>query len=215
MSSPVSRLDLPYNNLVLTGFLGVGKSTIGRHIAQRLELDYFDVDEEIEIHETMSIGKIRELYGDSRLRTLEHEMCRHAALMRRSVVVVSGAAIGDERNYNILTETGTAVILTCELGEALRRMHLASEQRFRDDTVRQRMFSRLRREYEVTKDTRILQLDTTHMTVEEESDLLIRYWMSGKPEGPYFRYGPSPRITPPPRPVTGITSRLTKQNKEA
>ena len=215
MSSPISRLDLPYNNLVLTGFLGVGKSTIGRHIAQRLELDYFDVDEEIEIHETMSIGKIRELYGDSRLRTLEHEMCRHAALMRRSVVVVSGAAIGDERNFNILTETGTVVILTCDLGEALRRMHLASEQRFRDAGVRQRMFSRLRREYEVTKDTRILQLDTTHMTVEEESDLLIRHWMSGESEGPYFRYGPSPRIMPPPRPITGITSRLTKQKKDS
>src|SRR5574340_946757 len=116
-----SAIDLPYKNLVLTGFLGVGKSTIGQHLVQRLKLDFLDVDEEIELRELMSIGKLRELYGDSRLRSLEHELCRQAALMRRAVIIVPGAALLDARNYDLLTETGYVVCLTCELGEALRR----------------------------------------------------------------------------------------------
>lgn len=203
----VSRLDLPYNNLVLTGFLGVGKSTIGREIARRLSIELFDVDEEIELRELMSIAKIRELYGDSRLRTLEHELSHHASLMRRAVVVVPGAALLDARNYRALTETGQVVVLTCELGEALRRLHLASEQHYRDPTIRRRMLSRLRREHEIVNDPRLLQLDTTHLTIEDETDLLIKLWLTGEPEGPWFRYGPPPPIKPPQKPPVGISSR--------
>lgn len=203
----ISPLDLPYRNLVLTGFLGVGKSTVGQYIAQRLKVDFFDVDEEIELREVMSIARIRELYGDSHLRTLEHDLCRQAALMRRAVIVVPGAALLDERNYSLLTDTGQVVVLTCELGEALRRLHLANEQQFRDRTLRRRLLGRLRREFAVVHDPRLLQLDTTHLTVEEEANLLVRLWMSGQPEGKRFRYGPPPPIAPPPKRPVGLSGR--------
>jgi shikimate kinase len=72
----ISRLDLTYKNLVLTGFLGVGKSTIGLHLVKRLGVEFLDIDDEIELREQMSIAKLRELYGDSRLRSLEHDLCR-------------------------------------------------------------------------------------------------------------------------------------------
>ncbi|HEC23409.1 MAG TPA: hypothetical protein ENI95_10895 [Chloroflexi bacterium] len=210
----ISRLDLPYKNLVLTGFLGVGKTTIGRHIVRRLGVDFLDIDEEIELRELMSISKIRELYGDSRLRGLEHEMCRRAALMRRAVIVVSGAALLDSRNFDVLTDTGQVVCLSCELGEALRRLHLASEQHYRDPVIRRRMLSRLRREHAVINDERLLQLDTTHLTIEEESDLLIKLWLTGEPEGPLFRYGPGPRIEPPPRAPVGLSGRQAARRQE-
>nr|MBN1228217.1 hypothetical protein [Anaerolineae bacterium] len=206
-NQPVSRLDLPFENLVLTGFLGVGKSSLGQHIAQKLSIDMMDIDEEIELREVMSIARLRELYGDTRLRAIEHELCRHAALMRKSVIVVPGAALLDERNYRILNDTGKIVVLSCDLGEALRRMHLASEQHFRDETIRRRMLSRLRREYEVVNDTRLLQIDTTPLTIEEEADLIIRYWFNGEAESPPFRYGPPERMTPPERVITGVSTR--------
>jgi len=206
-----SRLDLPYENLVLTGFLGVGKSTIGGYIAQQLGADILDVDEEIVAREQMGIAKLREVYGDQRLRALEHDLCRTAALMRRSVIIVPGAALLDTRNYRLLSETGKIVVLTCELGEALRRMHLSSDQRYRDETMRRRMLSRLRREYAVVNDERLLQLDTTHLTIEEESSLLIDYWFEDKVESELFRYGPPPPIKPPPRPKFGVSSRWVGQ----
>jgi shikimate kinase len=204
----LSRLDLPYHNLVLTGFLGVGKSTIAQRIAGRLGVDYFDLDEVIELHELMSIAKIRELYGDSRLRALEHEQCRQVALMRRSVVVVPGSVLLDERNFAPLTETSSVVILSCELGEALRRLHLSSEQHYRDEVIRRRMLSRLRREHAVINEMRLIQLDTTHLSVEEESDMLIRYWLTGEPQGPLFRFGPPPRFKPPQRAPVGLSTRV-------
>lgn len=207
----VERLDLPYKNLVISGFLGVGKSTIGRRIVRTLELDFLDVDEEIEIQEVMSIAKIRELYGDSRLKALEHEYCRTAALMRRAVVVVPGSALLDERNKQILGDTGLIVVLTCDLGEALRRLHMASEQHYRDKTIRHRMLSRLRREHAVVEDPSLLQIDTTYLSSDEEARLLVNYWLTGEPESEHFRYGPPPRITPPKNPPVGISSRWIGQ----
>ncbi len=206
----ISRLDLPYKNLVLTGFLGVGKTTIGRHIVRRLAVDFLDIDEEIELRELMSIAKLRELYGDSRLRALEHDLCRQAALMRRAVIVAPGAALLEVRNFDLLSDSGTIVCLACELGEALRRLHLSSEQHYRDVTIRHRMLSRLRREHAIVSDSRILQLDTTHLTIEAETDLLIQLWMTGQAEGPLFRYGPPPRLKPPPREPVGVSARATR-----
>lgn len=206
-----SRLDLPYENLVLTGFLGVGKTTIGRYIGEKLGADVFDIDDEIEMREVMSISKLRELYGDARLRTLEHEFSRHAALMRHSIIIVPGSALLDSRNYGLLSDTGQVVVLTCELGEALRRLHLSSEQHYRDETFRRRMMSRLRREYAVVNDQRLLQLNTTHLTIEEESELLIDFWVDGEQESELFRMGPPPALKPPPRPTTGVSSRWIGQ----
>jgi len=201
-TAPISRLDLPYKDLVLTGFLGVGKTTVGRYIAEQLEVDCFDLDEEIETRELMSIAKIREQFGDSHLRTLEYDLCRQAALMRRAVVVIPGAAMLDPRNARAFADAGQIVCLTCELGEALRRLHLSSEQHYRDVTIRRRMLSRMRREYVITSDPQILQFDVTHLTVEEEADLLIKLWIGEEPDKARFRYGsPQPTQTSPKHPI--------------
>jgi hypothetical protein len=69
------------------------------------------------------------------------------------------------------------------------------------------MLSRLRREHAVVDDPRFLQLDTTHLTIEEETDLLARLWVTGEPEGPLFHRGPREKLKPPPRPPVGVSSR--------
>lgn len=197
MSEERSRFNLPYHNLILTGFLGVGKSAVARHVGQRLEIEHFDMDDQIVLRELMSISKIREQYGDSRLKKLEYELAREAALKRRSIIVVPGAALLDERVFNLLNETGLIVVLTCELGEALRRLHLANEQTYRDADTRGRLLSRIRREAEVVKDQRLIQLDTTHLSIQEEGDLLLDLWFEGKTNHPMFRRGPGEGIRPP------------------
>jgi hypothetical protein len=67
--------------------------------------------------------------------------------------------------------------------------------------------SRLRREREVVFDPRLLQLNTTHLTVEEEGKMLIQFWLTGEPEGDLFRLGPPPPYTPPGKLIVGLSSR--------
>ena len=176
-----SRLDLPYENLVIAGFVGVGKSTAGRAIADQLDVELVDVDEEIIQREGMSIRRIRQEYGDARLRMVEGDICREAALRRQAVIVVSGAALLDQRNADLLGDTGRVVCLTCELGEALRRLHMAYEEDFRDLKERQHLISRLRREYGIVDDERYLQFNTTHLGVEEVVAELVHLWEHGEP----------------------------------
>ncbi len=199
--------DLPYKNLVVTGFLGVGKSAAGKAVADRLLSEFYDLDEEIEKTQGIPPAEIRDLYGESRLRALEHEACRTAALLRRAVVVVPGAVMLDARNFRLLTETGRAVVLYCNLGESLRRLHLSYEAEFRDRKKRALMLARMHREYAVVEDTRLLQLDTSDMLLEEESDLLLTYWATGEAADPRFRYGPPPPYKPQRKPVYGLSER--------
>jgi shikimate kinase len=202
----ITRLDLPVKNLLLTGYLGVGKTTIGHTIANQLGVDFFDLDEEIEMREYMSISKLREQYGDQRLKALEHDLCQQAALMRRSVVVLSGAALLDARNFALMEEISQIVCLTCELGEALRRLHLGSEQHYRDVNIRRRMLARLRRERPVVNDPRLLQMDTTHVPSEEVVELLINLWATGDSSDKHFRSGPPEPVRPPERIPMGLAS---------
>jgi shikimate kinase len=201
----ITRVNLPFENLLLTGFLGVGKTTIGRAVAKRLGVDLYDLDEEIEVRELMSIAKLREQYGDSRLKSIEYDLCRQAALMRRTVLIIPGAALLEPRSYGPLTEVSRVVCLTCELGEALRRLHIGSEQQYRDAVIRRRMLSRLRREYDVVRDPNILQIDTTHLTTDEEVGLLVTFWATGQADHPAFHLGPRPGFKPPVRAPVGLS----------
>ena len=212
-TASISRIDLPYKNLILTGSLGAGKTTVGRYIGLQLGVDFFDLDEEIEVRELMSISKIRELYGDSHLRSLEYNLCRQAALMRRAVVVIPGDAMLDPRNFGVFSEVGQIVCLICELGEALRRLHLVSEQHYRDASIRRRMLSRVRREYAIADDPRVLKFDITHMTIEEEANLLITLWASGEPDENHFHYGARQSIKPPAKTTVGLSG--PKQSTKA
>lgn len=205
--STITRVDLPYKNLLLTGLLGVGKTSVGRAVSRRLAVDLFDLEEEIELRELMSITKIREVYGDARLKALEYDLCRQAALMRKAVVVIPGAALLDIRVFENLVEISQVVCLSCELGEILRRLHLANEQQYRDPATRRRMLGRIRRDYVIANRPDILQLDTTHLTTDEVADLLIELWATGKYESPLFSTGPKPAVTPPTKQVVGISAR--------
>lgn len=189
-----SRLDLPYENLIIAGFVGVGKSTVGRAIAGRLEVDMVDVDEEIVGREEMGITDIRREYGDARLKVLEADVCREASFRRQAVIVVGGGAFLSQRNAELLSGTGRVVVLSCEMGEALRRLHMAYEETFRDPKERQYLVSRLRREYGIVDDQRHTQIDTTHLTTDEVVEELIHLWQHGETLTQELTVTPSSKI---------------------
>jgi len=167
----------PYQNLVLTGPMGVGKTTVGRAVGRRLKASVFDLENEILAREGQTPESIRELWGEARLKALEAEMIRNLTLRRQSVLVISGPALVDDLNRARLAESGPLLCLTCALDEILRRVYVARGAWFHSPANRGALLSRLKRELRVTM-LDLPRIDTTRQSVEQAADAVTAFWIS-------------------------------------
>jgi shikimate kinase len=121
--------------IVLTGFMGVGKSTVGRLLAQQLDWRFVDADDEIEAEAGASIAAIFTRNGEPWFRELEHQTIRRLAASDRAsgrlVLALGGGAIEDHRTRSLLLEAEATrlihleasletVLLRCQGTETLR-----------------------------------------------------------------------------------------------
>ncbi len=167
----------PYRNLILTGPMGVGKTSLGRAAARRLNAEFFDLENEILTREGQSAEEIRELFGEARVKALETALIHDLTLRRHAVLVVSGPAVVDDRNRVRLAESGAILCLTCAVNEILRRLHVARGAWFHSPANRGTLISRLKREWRVTT-LDLPKLDTTRLSVEKAADAAIEFWFS-------------------------------------
>ena len=77
-------------NLVLTGMMGVGKSTIGKKLAQRLKLKFIDVDQVIEAKEKSTIKEIFEKKGEDYFRNIEKKITLEILKTKNLVIALGG-----------------------------------------------------------------------------------------------------------------------------
>ncbi|MDR2183469.1 MAG: shikimate kinase [Clostridiales bacterium] len=99
-------------NIALIGFMGVGKTTIGRLLAPLVAMDFVDADTEIEKKAQMPIPHIFEQYGEGRFRCLEYEFYREVMpSIQNTVIATGGGAVLDARIRAILRENALVVYL--------------------------------------------------------------------------------------------------------
>ena len=112
------------NNIVLIGFMGAGKTTLGGLISHSLEMGLFDVDLEIEKQTKMTIAQIFNEFGEEHFRELEHEMCKKKALMQGQghVIATGGGILKDKRNLPLLQKTGTVIYLKADIETLYERI---------------------------------------------------------------------------------------------
>ena len=79
-------------NLTLTGMMGVGKSTIGKILAKKLEYNFIDIDKLIEEKEGLSINLIFKNKGENHFRKIENEMTLTELRRESSVISLGGGA---------------------------------------------------------------------------------------------------------------------------
>jgi shikimate kinase len=109
--SPNSDRFESISRLVLTGFMGSGKTTVGTLLAERLEWDFLDLDREVELREGRSVSTIFAESGEAYFRRLE-SLALVSLLGRQSLVLALGGGTPEElRNKLLLEQTpGTVVI---------------------------------------------------------------------------------------------------------
>ncbi|MDD3570082.1 MAG: shikimate kinase [Lachnospiraceae bacterium] len=98
-------------NIVLIGFMGCGKTTLGKKLSIKLKYSFMDTDRYIERKEGMSISQIFEEKGESYFRDLEKNTVEILSKEVGNIIATGGGIIKNEQNMHMLKETGIIVYL--------------------------------------------------------------------------------------------------------
>lgn len=115
-------------NIYLIGFMGVGKSTAARLLAEKLGVSCVEMDEVIAQQQHMAITEIFEVYGESYFRNLETELLRSLAKKEPCVVSCGGGSVLREENAQLMKETGRIVLLTASPGTIYERVRYSKSR---------------------------------------------------------------------------------------
>ncbi|MGB3564832.1 MAG: shikimate kinase [Thermoanaerobaculia bacterium] len=109
-------------HIFVTGFMGVGKSTVGRCLAAALELPFVDLDEEIESRTGESIASVFDQRGEAAFRQQESEVL--AAIVRRppAVIATGGGTVTSEENRVLMEAHGVSVWIDLPFASIARRV---------------------------------------------------------------------------------------------
>ncbi len=162
------------SNIVLTGFMGVGKTAVGREVARRLEREFIDMDALIEARTGMSIPDIFEQYGEAAFREMEREVLGALARQQGLVIATGGGALIPLENRVLMTRSSLVICLRADIDTLLARLQgdtsrpLLAGQDPRGQM--ERLLAQRARAYEEIP----YQIDTTGRSVDQVADEIIR-----------------------------------------
>jgi shikimate kinase len=148
-------------NILLIGFMGCGKSTVGRELQQRIGCPLVDMDHAIEQQAGKSVSRIFEQEGETAFRDYETKLLRNLAAHpgTRRVISTGGGVIGREENRRLLRELGFVVWLDAPVEDIIERTSRNAERPLlatEDPAARIRALMEIRRPlYEETAHLRI------------------------------------------------------------
>jgi shikimate kinase len=108
-------------NIILTGFMGTGKTEVGRDLARLLNMKLIDVDTEIEKSQKMTINEIFKQSGEPWFREIETEMIKKISENKNIIISAGGGAVLKQENMDNLRKNGVIVCLTATPETILKR----------------------------------------------------------------------------------------------
>ena len=106
-------------DLILIGLPASGKTTVGRQLARRLDMPFFDCDEAIEAAAGCSVSDIFARYGEAYFRELEHRTLETLCRKEGCVIATGGGAVLTEQNRELLRRSGTVFWLDRPLADIM------------------------------------------------------------------------------------------------
>ena len=109
-------------NLVLTGMMGVGKSTVGKNLAQKLSYNFVDIDRTIESREGSTINLIFKNKSESYFRKLENEISLEKLKKKNTVISLGGGAFLNKYIRREIKNTSVSFWLDVDVSELIKRL---------------------------------------------------------------------------------------------
>ncbi|NBO10242.1 MAG: shikimate kinase AroK [Methylophilaceae bacterium] len=108
-------------NIFFVGLMGAGKTTVGKHLAKSLEMDFYDTDQEIEKRTGVRIPTIFEMEGEAGFRKREVLMIDELTQMPNIVLATGGGAVLNAENRQHLATRGTVIYLRASVQDLYLR----------------------------------------------------------------------------------------------
>jgi shikimate kinase len=113
------RIDRP---VMLVGLMGVGKTTIGKRLANRLQLDFVDADHEIEVAAGHSISEIFERFGEAHFRDGERRVISRLIEGRPRIIATGGGAFMNNETRALMQENAVTVWIDANIKTLAERV---------------------------------------------------------------------------------------------
>jgi len=109
-------------NIVLTGLMGSGKTTVGRLLSNKLNKKFIDTDEWIENEEKLSINEIFSSFGESYFRNLETKAIKKICVAENQIISTGGGTVEKPENIEILKNNSIIFYLYAPASELYKRI---------------------------------------------------------------------------------------------
>lgn len=117
------------NRVYLIGFMGSGKSRLGRDLSKKMEIQNIDLDKFIESSMLMTVPEIFETYGEEEFRRIEHEKLKELSAFENVIISTGGGAPCYHNNMELMNATGTTIFLNPTIEKLVYRLLKSKNKR--------------------------------------------------------------------------------------
>lgn len=169
------------SNIVLVGFMGTGKSAVGRRLSRHLKRPFVDLDERIAREAGKSVPEIFAGEGEHGFRKRESEAVRHAAGLKGHVIATGGGVMLEEANVRRLKASGLVICLSARPHVVIRRVLASLPSRpllgGSDPRGKVEELLRMRAPFYAKADRTI---DTSDRSIKEVVEEILELWKQEK-----------------------------------
>jgi len=164
------------HNIVITGFMGTGKTSVGREVARLLGWQFVDMDAVIEARAGKTIADIFAQEGEPAFRQMEAALCRELAPKPYIVIATGGGALVPEANRAALLARGMGVCLSCAPDTLWERLEAATDRPMLDTPDRRARIAALLAQRTPAYQQIPHQIDTTACSVSQAARQVVALW---------------------------------------
>ncbi len=158
-------------SIILIGFMGAGKSTVAKLLAE----EFTDLDKLIEEEIEMPIATFFELFGEADFRKIENEVFE-LAVQKYIIIATGGGIIENPKNLNVLDRASRVVFLTADFDTLWKRISMDWQNvqpLAQDKEAAQLLFEKRMKDYSLVAD---LTIDVTDKSPEQIAELIREKW---------------------------------------
>jgi shikimate kinase len=161
-------------SIVLIGFMGAGKSSVGRLLEKRTGLARFDTDEKITAKSGLTIPEIFSLHGEERFREMETEALQSFSNEKAAIIVTGGGIVLREANVDLMHQLGTIVWLDANEEVLLQRAsRKGNRPLLQTEDPRNKFSELLRTRVPLYAKIAEVRIDTSTLIHDEVADMIL------------------------------------------